>query len=479
MEMTMRVNKDDIIAYFFQLKKDNPNITIDEVKALVLEKFQSENEGESEAIENQPPVMTTRCSKCGTNNPEIAAFCWSCGAKMTKAPEKPDSVVKHPVPPAKDANIGEYRDGVLVCRCCGQPLSTNSDGTNGGASDTAQPPRRRSYSGVICSYCEKRIEYRHKVVVCPECGDPHHIDCWRANQYHCSIPNCSGYLPLEETAPPPPQPDSAEERPPRSKSSFSLKGLFDIWDSDDPDELDDFEWTDRENERRKSRKRKKWFVIFIIIALIAACAGLGWLALQKNSPNLGLTPLEFRAKYNKEEANLVRALNGVSVLKISKINLQDRGNYKVFVFANERHSLIGVVNADGKLRAVLAGGRYVTSNDQFMLARLWHTTLGVFSTQSIVNADGLLNLEEISRRTLLSPTVLEIETNEPYATLKPAELKDAKCGWVTTEANEKCYVVICNMQDNIEELASGILGAQAGVASVSNSGPGMNRIRHL
>lgn len=321
--------------------------------------------------------------------------------------------------------------------------------------EPAKAPRRQSHVGVICSYCEKRIEFRQNVIVCPECGDPQHVECWRANQCRCSVPNCPGELVLE------PLPEEAEPEPekiPRKKFPFNLIPTLNIWEKEEEREYRAEDFFSEDDEKPPQRgSGKKWIIIILVVLLAAACAGLAWLLLQKHAPDLGMTPGEFKMKYNREESTIVKALNGVSVLKMSKMVLQDKGNYKIFILGNERHALIGVVNDNGKLRAVLSGGRYFTQNDQFFLARLWHAAIGVFSPEAIVNPSGMLNLEEVTRRTLLTPSMVEMEENEAGTTLKPAIAGNVKFGWVTTKPNDRCYMVICNVQDSIEGLAKDLL----------------------
>ncbi|HWR38685.1 MAG TPA: RING finger protein [Patescibacteria group bacterium] len=455
MEITMRVSRDEIIAYFFELKKNNPNITIDEVKALILERYQAE----TPAVEPQL-ALPKRCVKCGAYNQESAVYCSGCGNKMPKAMEHVHGHYweKSGEVPLESKDIGVLRDGVMVCKCCGQPLPP-ADAAAAGADVvealTPLPPRRQSYVGVICSYCEKRIEFRQNVLVCPECGDPQHVECWRANQCRCSVPNCPGEVMLD---PLPPIAETVPETQPHKKFPFNFLPSLNIWEKEPEKEYEaeDFFRQDVEEPQRRSRK-KKWILILLVALLLAACAGLGWLATQKHSPDLGMTPTEFKLRYNREESTIVKALNGVSVLKMSRIVLQEHGAYKVFILSNERHALIGVVNDDGKLRAVLTGGRYFTQNDRFFLARLWHAAIGVFSQDPIVSASGMLNLEEVTRRTLLPPTMMEMEENDSHVPLKPVNLLNAKCAWVTTQPNDQCYMVICNTEDSIEALSRELL----------------------
>ncbi len=37
------------------------------------------------------------------------------------------------------------------------------------------------YVGKICPVCKGEIKESDKVTVCPDCGMPHHTDCWEMN----------------------------------------------------------------------------------------------------------------------------------------------------------------------------------------------------------------------------------------------------------------------------------------------------------
>ncbi len=46
-------------------------------------------------------------------------------------------------------------------------------------------------AGKICPYCRTTIEANAPAVVCPQCGIPHHEDCWRENG-RCTTFGCQG-----------------------------------------------------------------------------------------------------------------------------------------------------------------------------------------------------------------------------------------------------------------------------------------------
>ena len=53
---------------------------------------------------------------------------------------------------------------------------------------SAGPP---SVVGKSCPYCMTKIEPGVATVVCPQCGIPHHADCWRENG-RCTTFGCQG-----------------------------------------------------------------------------------------------------------------------------------------------------------------------------------------------------------------------------------------------------------------------------------------------
>lgn len=46
------------------------------------------------------------------------------------------------------------------------------------------------FAGKICPVCKQEINELDKVTVCPDCGMPHHTDCWEMNR-GCSTFGCA------------------------------------------------------------------------------------------------------------------------------------------------------------------------------------------------------------------------------------------------------------------------------------------------
>ncbi len=65
--------------------------------------------------------------------------------------------------------------------------------------------------GKICPYCRTTIEPGLAVVICPQCGLPHHADCWEENG-RCTTFGCQGGAPAT-AAPPPEDRRYLQERP--------------------------------------------------------------------------------------------------------------------------------------------------------------------------------------------------------------------------------------------------------------------------
>lgn len=56
------------------------------------------------------------------------------------------------------------------------------------------------YVGKICPVCKQEIKELDKVTVCPDCGMPHHTDCWEMNR-GCSTFGCAQQGSVKETKP--------------------------------------------------------------------------------------------------------------------------------------------------------------------------------------------------------------------------------------------------------------------------------------
>lgn len=54
-----------------------------------------------------------------------------------------------------------------------------------------QPAGEDSHVGKLCPYCRFPIQAGERVVVCPECGMPHHQGCWYDNG-RCTTYGCTG-----------------------------------------------------------------------------------------------------------------------------------------------------------------------------------------------------------------------------------------------------------------------------------------------
>ena len=44
---------------------------------------------------------------------------------------------------------------------------------------------------MICPYCQSKIKSTKEAIICPVCGTPHHIDCWKENG-GCTTYGCTG-----------------------------------------------------------------------------------------------------------------------------------------------------------------------------------------------------------------------------------------------------------------------------------------------
>lgn len=84
----------------------------------------------------------------------------------------------------------------------------------------------------LCPVCEKRFEENDDIVVCPECGTPHHRACYAKNNacgvvaHHIDGFEWKGALPWEESPAEEPAPAPSEERsePPSFMAGISTEG---------------------------------------------------------------------------------------------------------------------------------------------------------------------------------------------------------------------------------------------------------------
>ena len=49
------------------------------------------------------------------------------------------------------------------------------------------------YIGKICPYCKTKLQQTDEIVICSDCGMPHHKECWIANS-GCTTFGCLGTI---------------------------------------------------------------------------------------------------------------------------------------------------------------------------------------------------------------------------------------------------------------------------------------------
>jgi len=49
-----------------------------------------------------------------------------------------------------------------------------------------------AFLGQSCALCKQEFDVGDQIVVCPEDGSRHHVNCWEANNNHCTAYGCTG-----------------------------------------------------------------------------------------------------------------------------------------------------------------------------------------------------------------------------------------------------------------------------------------------
>ena len=200
-------NLKEIEEFCNHAKSQKPNITNDELKILLAEFMEKKQISVAEVIEQVKTTQKKACSACGVENEADVVFCIACGQALeseekskpldasTQGQENDLEVHTSDNQPNEAEVVSEPKSDSLVCKQCGavlEPGATFCTSCGAQTGDTEIKQKKYHFVGVICSYCEKPIEIRQEVTVCPQCGEPHHTECWVANNYACSLPDCDG-----------------------------------------------------------------------------------------------------------------------------------------------------------------------------------------------------------------------------------------------------------------------------------------------
>ena len=151
-----------------------------------------------------------RCPFCKQNIRIQGRFCPKCGEQIfglpverpghqagEQAPSAPPSAQpsgepSRPVGPPAPSRPAPPPDSVSVDIDFDEELAPVGGGTG-----QVQAADER-YVGKICPYCRFPIKPGEEIMVCPQCGVPHHFDCWRENQ-GCTTYGCTGGTPAAQT----------------------------------------------------------------------------------------------------------------------------------------------------------------------------------------------------------------------------------------------------------------------------------------
>ncbi len=107
-----------------------------------------------------------RCPYCHENIQVQGRFCPKCGEQVFGLPLRREAGTDPgaaPAPPPRPSEIGSEVIDIEL-------------------EESAEPtPAEAEAVGKTCPYCRFPIKAGEAVTVCPECGVPHHADCWQEN----------------------------------------------------------------------------------------------------------------------------------------------------------------------------------------------------------------------------------------------------------------------------------------------------------
>lgn len=355
-------NLKEIEKFCNDVKSRKPNITNDELKILLAEFMKKKQISVAEVIEQVKTTQKKACSVCGAENEADVVFCIACGQALeseeksklldaaAKVQENDLEVHTSDNQPNEAEVASEAESGSVICKQCGAVLDLEATFcTSCGAQtgDAEIQPKKYPFAGVICSYCEKRIEIRQEVTVCPKCGEPHHAECWVANNYSCSLPDCDGReITSDETAAnlnqdnvaagskeAIPNGDSGKAEPGKGEETRGTRGTpF----------LDKLRAISGKRGELGKHKIKVGIVAAIILILLPI-----WYVFS--SPyDIGTTSNEFRDRYNSAIHN-ERGL-------LPPVGLDEYKGFKIFTYGSKFTNIVSIVNKDGKIRLVMSGG---------------------------------------------------------------------------------------------------------------------------
>ena len=366
-------NLKEIEEFCNHAKSQKPNITNDELKILLAEFMKKKQISVAEVIEQVKTTQKKACSACGAENEADVVFCIACGQALE--PEEKSKPLDASTPgqendlevhtsdnqPNEAEVVSEPKSDSLVCKQCEavlEPGATFCTSCGAQTGDKEVKQKKYHFVGVICSYCEKPIEIRQKVTVCPKCGEPHHTECWVANNYACSLPECDGReITYDETATNlnqdsvaagskeaiPNGTDSGKAEPANGEETRGTRGTPFM-----------------EKLRAVSGKRgdlgKHKIKVGIVAAIILILLPV-WYVFSRPY-DIGITPNDFRHKYN----NVVPEDH----LELPKISTQTDKGVTTFDYGNKRIRIYGVVNKDGKIRMLRAGGQIARNESDWV-----------------------------------------------------------------------------------------------------------------
>lgn len=186
-------NKDEVLQFCIQIKKERPNITKEELESLLKRYQHYYDEKSSEQIkglglpEKDSFVRDVSHDSVSSALREITN---SEGSQDRNFKQKDNSCLTNDI--TGEIKIGRNEQNGCICKNCGTNILEDVDICPTCRMSTSKVSKLlgRHFAGIICSCCDFSINHNDEVVVCPKCKEPYHARCWEKNGLACAIPSC-------------------------------------------------------------------------------------------------------------------------------------------------------------------------------------------------------------------------------------------------------------------------------------------------
>lgn len=389
--MLEQPSKEEVTKFCLDLQQQRPGITKEEITSLLvvyLKKYRAKSE--QAKVQDEKVSKGNICSACGVDNEPLVAFCTACGKKngekdilLENNKVEHESQIQGTTQEESDKLEEKIMREQNICKSCGAELENDAAfcvtcGKSTSESDVKK--KKHHFVGTICSQCERSIEIRQAVTVCPKCGEAHHSECWKENNYTCTMPSCGGrdfVEPLKVDKP----------------------VAFKIQDSNTNQTKDhvNTEPSERVRDRRGvsgklgvafiskakstveeiSNSKKKKIVLAITVSLLAFLLPI-WLFFS-NGHDLGITFQMFKNNYN-QKVNKNLLINEFEFLQKEKnkwfIGGKERGDTKLLVMGQ-----VGTRDNAIRFLWVELKASEVEKQDRIDIHNMWFAVISVLNPE--------------------------------------------------------------------------------------------------